>query len=584
LCENVRRRGAVENDGDGHEDRRGAMHALVYPAVLDRPRVTRRTFLTTTSALLLPGSLRAQIGRRETLHNGIVLPAPWPPNRLPPSGVAERPPYLDSPPPVIDISVGRQLFVDDFLIEESSLHRAFHRASYHPDNPVLGPDRDWETRDPYAINTKTEPSQSAMVYSDGVFYDPADQLFKMWYMAGYQQATALATSRDGIRWQRPNLPVVPGTNIVLQHHRDSSTVWLDLDTASREARYKMATFVFEDGAMRLSQSADGIHWRPAGITGPCADRSTMFRNPFRGVWVFSLRADDEGGSGRYRRFLESRSFAQTTWTADDPVSWVGADALDTSRPDLRATPELYNLDAVAYESVMLGLFTVFRGEPRDREKPNDVCVGFSRDGFHWDRSSREPFMSVSERPGDWNFGNVQSAGGGCLIVGDRLYFYISGRQGVPGSNLPGRCSTGLATLRRDGFASLGDEWPKGSPRRVGTNRTSVVTRPLRCRGAHVFVNAECRGDIRVEVLDQQGAVVRGYSAADCVPIRGDSTRHAVAWNTHTTLEAVDRDVIRLRFVLSQSRLYSFWIADSAAARSRGYVGAGGPGFSNSSDS
>ena len=551
--------------------------------MFDLPGVTRRAFLETAASLALAAPARAQAGKRETLYNGIVLPSPWPPQRVPPTRSPERPPYLDSPPPVIDIGVGRQLFVDDFLIEESSLHRTFHRASYHPASPVLQPEREWEVRDQYAIDTNNLPSPTAMVFSDGVFFDPQDRLFKMWYMAGYQQATALATSRDGISWHGPNLPVVPGTNIVLRHQRDSSTVWLDVD-APREARYKMATFMLRgEGAMRLSESADGIHWRPAGRTGPCGDRSTMFRNPFRGVWVFSLRADDERGVRRYRRYFESKSFAHTTWHPGDTVSWVGADRLDVAREDLRTSPELYNLDAVAYESVMVGLFTMYRGEQGDREKPNDICVGFSRDGFHWDRSSREAFISVSERPGDWNFANVQSAGGGCLVVGDHLYFYVSGRQGISGTNLPGRCSTGLAVLRRDGFASLSDEWPAGVPRRVYRHRSSVITRPLRFKGADLFINAAAAGDIRVEVLDRSGSVVPGYAATDCNAVRGDSTRHRVTWRSQTGLAALQGREIRLRFNLTRSRLYAFWIADDERGHSRGYVAAGGPAFTKAYD-
>jgi hypothetical protein len=61
-----------------------------------------------------------------------------------------------------------------------------------------------------------------------------------------------------------------------------------------------------------------------------------------------------------------------------------------------------------------------------------VCVGYSRDGFHWSRPDRQAFLSVSEHVGDWNWANVQSAGGCCLVVGDELYFYVSGRRGVPG--------------------------------------------------------------------------------------------------------------------------------------------------------
>ena len=76
-----------------------------------------------------------------------------------------------------------------------------------------------------------------MVFSDGVVFDPKDRLFKMWYMGGYGMNTCLATSTDGIRWDRPAFDVVKGTNIVLPEGRDSNTVWLDLDGA-REQRHR----------------------------------------------------------------------------------------------------------------------------------------------------------------------------------------------------------------------------------------------------------------------------------------------------------------------------------------------------------
>ena len=50
------------------------------------------------------------------MFNGICLPSTWPPRRNLTHKVT-TPPYLTSPPAVIDISVGRQLFVDDFLVD-----------------------------------------------------------------------------------------------------------------------------------------------------------------------------------------------------------------------------------------------------------------------------------------------------------------------------------------------------------------------------------------------------------------------------------------------------------------------------------
>lgn len=555
------------------------MHAVVYLPVFDPSGVSRRAFLKAAAAgVALPAALRAQSPPRETLYNGIVLPSPFPPRRVPPLFAPEPPPYLAARPAVINIDIGRQLFVDDFLIEESSLYRTFHRATYHAANPVLAPTEPWETRDPHAINTKIQPSQSAMPFSDGVFFDHNDGLFKLFYMAGYQQATALATSRDGVSWRKPRLPIVPGTNIVSAQPRDSSTVWLDHEAASRQSRYKMATYIGSEGSLRLSESADGVRWRTVGRTGPCGDRSTFFRNPFRTQWVFSLRADDPNGIKRYRRYFESSDFASTRWSVDEPVSWTGADSADRKHPDYNSPPELYNLDAVAYESVMLGLFTIFRGEDKTREKPNDICIGFSRDGFHWDRTWRDAFITVSDRQGDWNWANVQSAGGCCLIVGERLYFYVSGRQGIPGTDLPGRCSTGLATLRRDGFASLTDQWPAGVPREIRGDRSSVVTRPLRFRGAHLFVNADAAGDIRVEVLDASGKVIAPFTAAQCEPVRGDATKHRVRWQSAPRLGDLNGQAVRFRFTLTRARLFSFWVADTEAGTSRGFAAAGGPDY------
>ena len=545
--------------------------------------ITRRAFLATAAGAALGARVYAQPAR-EILYNGITLAQPWPPRRSRLSPTPARPPYLASPPAIINIDVGRQLFVDDFLIEESSLHRDFHKADYHPASPLLTPQQPWEIDDPYAVATKTAPSTAAMVFSDGVFFDPADRLFKMWYMAGYQQHTALATSSDGIAWTRRPANVIPGTNIVRKHRRDSSTVWLDLAERDAAARFKMAWTSMEGTPnLHLSTSPDGVHWIDRGDAGPAGDRSTCFFNAFRNRWCFSMRENDPFLK-RIRRYHESASFTDARWSQGEPVQWVGADSLDAVREGGGVPAELYNLDAVAYESLMLGLFTIFRGESSDREKPNDLCVGFSRDGFHWSRPEpREAFIGVSERQGDWNWANVQSAGGVCLVVGDRLHFYVSGRAGVPGTNLPGRCSTGLATLRRDGFASLTDAWPAGRTRPVMRHRDAVITRPVKFVGAHCFVNADATGSLRVELLDREGKTIPGFSADLCEPIKGNRTRHEIRWRSSTPLAELSNTVVRFKFVLDRARLFAFWVSPSSRGESRGYLGAGGPGYAGTMD-
>ena len=74
--------------------------------------------------LLLPIVLPAAVGQNgagETLYNGIRLPSPWPPSLQEIPREPVTPVYLTAPPSVIPIDIGRQLFVDDFLIDTTTL-------------------------------------------------------------------------------------------------------------------------------------------------------------------------------------------------------------------------------------------------------------------------------------------------------------------------------------------------------------------------------------------------------------------------------------------------------------------------------
>jgi hypothetical protein len=534
----------------------------------------RREFCTAAGAFLgsaLLATEPAGLSAGETLYNGIRLPDAWPPpiSELPRDPVL--PPYLQATPRVIPIDLGRQLLVDDFLIEQTTLRRTFHVPKEHADNPLVRPDVDWE---------KKGRGPSAMVFSDAIWYDPGHRLFKMWYLGGYGSGTGYATSEDGLRWQKPELDVRRGTNVVQPETRDSATVWLDPEDADPRRRYKLFRSHGEAGRFGLSVyfSADGMHWGERVLrTGPCGDRTTAFWNPFRKVWVYSLR---NGRGPRCRRYWEVKDLLKgPQWEhLDEPPLWCGSDRLDPQRDDLQTVCQLYNLDCVAYESLLLGLFSIWRGDkniPAGRPKPNEVCVGFSRDGFHWHRPERKPFLAVSETQGAWNWGNVQSAGGCCLVVGDELWFYHSGRAGSPGTGERRDTGggTGVAVLRRDGFASL-DAGPGGG---------TLTTRPLSFRGRHLFVNADAAsGELTAEVLDERGKVLEGLAQADCVPVRADRTRQPLTWKGGDLMRVVGKPV-KFRFHLKGGRLYAFWVSPEESGASHGYVAAGGPGFTRPTD-
>lgn len=153
----------------------------------------------------------------EVLYNGIILPESWPPVIDPADHAPMEVPYLDHRPDVIPIDVGRQLFVDDFLIESTNLRRVFHMPVKYRGNPILKPETELEinaTRITTGLRHGRPGTSAATPKSGGVWWDPEDQLFKMWYEAGWINTIAMATSIDGLHWERPDLGVLPGTNRV----------------------------------------------------------------------------------------------------------------------------------------------------------------------------------------------------------------------------------------------------------------------------------------------------------------------------------------------------------------------------------
>lgn len=486
----------------------------------------------------------------------------------------------DDGKPALSIDIGRQLFVDDFLIEACNLKRTLHTATLHADHPVLEP------ATPMELNAGLRPV--ACPFDDGVFYDPKDRLFKMWYHAGWFDGVAYATSADGLHWQRANLDVLPGTNRVLApqtgYRRDGATVWLDHEAKDPSERFKMFVYFrakdWEGG--QVYTSSDGIHWTLRGRTGPCGDNTCFYYDPFQKKWIYSIRTYDQGV--RVRGYWAHPDFVQgAQWRKEDVTEWLQADALDLPDPALGYPSQLYKFSAVAYESLMIGLFAIFKGPPNEiasKEgipKTIDLNVGFSRDGIHWNRPNHNPFIACSRVPNTWNRGYLHSAGGVCLVIGDHLYFYFGAFSGVSpklGGDIYAGASTGLAILRRDGFASLD----------AGNASGSMTTRPILFSGRNLFVNADTRlGEMRAEVLDMNNKVIAPFSAEDCVPVSMNSTRQAVNWKHRKDLSALAGQRVKLRFHLTNGSLYSFWISPDKSGASYGYVAAGGPDFTGAID-
>ena len=519
------------------------------------------------------------------IYNGIELPAVWPPrDGNPMSTEPMRVPYLEYPPKVIPIAIGRQLFVDNFLIERSDLTRSFHQAQKLASNPVMVP-----------VETDGEGLlRACRLQTGGVFYDPSDRVFKMFYDAGFAGALGLAISTDLLHWSRPNVGGIGGNLLLPRGHGKEGagrerTVWLDLNAQNPNERLKLMSDRFdptlgngetpENMYHTLQTSADGRVWSPIVRTGPAEDYSSFFYNPFRTVWVFSLKAPPGvPRRDRCRYYAEGSDFLGGADWAKSMVYWTNADRLDEPDPKIGDAAQLYCLNAVAYESLLLGEFQIHLG-PDNRicekgrfPKLTELKLGFSRDGFHWARPDRAPFIAATRKEGAWDRAWLHGTAGVCLVMGDRLWFPYTGHSGVAPDGMRGQHwggSIGMATLRRDGFASMD----------AGEKTGMLTTRPLAFKGGFLFVNLDApRGELRAEVLDGDGNVIAPFSAENCVTLRCDQTSQRVVWRDADSLAPLSGRPVRLRFILRNGSFYSFWVTPDANGASHGYVAAGGPGF------
>ena len=159
----------------------------------------------------------------------------------------------------------RRLFVDMYDVDARvNVRRDFHRATKHP-QPVLRQEAPWE-------------HHGGMTAS--VIFDDEEGLFKAWYMAGHYgegvgHVQCLATSTDGIHWERPDLGlhralgstrnniIIPADYHEAQDHWE--TMLKDPDDPDPVRRYKAIGWSSFDGDGPLSgiysaTSPDGQDW------------------------------------------------------------------------------------------------------------------------------------------------------------------------------------------------------------------------------------------------------------------------------------------------------------------------------------
>ncbi len=469
---------------------------------------------------------------------------------------------------------GKELFIDDHIIQElRGARKVLKRALKHPDNPLMVPDRPWETQ---------------KLNRGAVLYDEAEGIFKMWYpyfvkeektAEGWEIEGLLgyATSRDGLVWEKPIINTRDGNNLTdAPVHANPPAVFKDPVDPDPQRRYKMMygdvdPKVPTGWATFVAYSPDGIRWTPEALNPVVPHSDTICSvhwDPRSGNYVSYLRF----GPPNIRLIARTQSEDFVHWSPKLTV-------IRRTRMDEPFATQHYGMKIMPYEGVYIGLLEAYHGQtnepiPADQlwMDKADTQLTFSRNGLTWTRvgpqgaiphdqlelggrdwrsiARESTVLPYGEHEEDWDWGSVY-AFQPPLVVGDQIRIYYLGNTtrhgGVRYHGDTESSGVGLATLRLDGFVSV-------QAAKTGT----LTTRSLVFLGDELEINADAEGGtIRVEVLGPGGKVIEGFGREDCTPLTGDSVRHVLEWNGNRDCHPIQGRPIRLRFHLERAELYSF---------------------------
>ena len=424
--------------------------------------------------------------------------------------------------------------------------RAVESPVKHPGSPLLTPDLPWE---------------HGNMQMFGSVLQAADGRFRAWYEvveAPWTVRLAYAESDDGLRWHKPELDVFRHggrpTNIVFDAQPLGSAV-IEVRQEPRPAyRYKLLTGAEPSGCVAAFHSADGIHWESARMFG---GRVQPVIATAPDCPIGFLRAPD-GRFAAYHRMAGygRRVFRSESW---DFAHWSGEPQM-VLEPDAGDSPQtqFYGLGACAYGPYELGTLWMYATGPDDRGPSKSRGLqtpelAYARAGTAWHRAEPGTAFIPNGATDEWDCGNLQPASQP-VFLDDEIRYYYAGtnvRHSRHWELEPQEAGLGMARLKPDRFVAL----------RAGEGPAKLGTITFRPPSVEVFVNARTAadGEVRVELQDSETRPLRGFTAADCRPITGDSTSHRVEWRGVGQAEAPVGQPTRLRLTARQASVYSVYL-------------------------
>ena len=493
----------------------------------------------------------------------------------------------------IDPYKNKQLFLDDYVIEKlDSLDRILHQPERH--GPVLTPD---VSLGQTQTQTKSIP-----------WWNPDLGLWEWWYWAMYDgidhhnelpskmyalegRVSHYATSTDGFHWDTPEVGLYEFRGSKINNVAyDCSELDLilfhiirdDIDPDPQK-RYKGIFAKSSNLEDRLPGfSHNGFDWKyPDSKPIPSKDTSVFVHDQTNNQFIGTVKHGTEWG----RSIWLSTSPDFIEWT--DPKLVLHSDLIDSKNRKNRVASvvkdanylspplvddndylaEVYLMPVIPYEGIYIGFPMLFN--PAGAIPPphgnftalNQTELTVSRNLHNWDRvANRSLFLDVL--PWDeQTFETAQLSLCGPPIIRDNqlwIYYNASRYRGprelyteIEDQYFEQRGAVCLGKLRLDGFVSLNTQ-----------QSGSIVTKPFLAKGGVLHVNADVsQGNIKAEILDAESfQPINTLSLKNSNPFTGDHISKSLTWQEHD--EIVSEKLVRIRFVIENGDIYSFWFERS----------------------
>ena len=469
----------------------------------------------------------------------------------------------------------RQLFIDNFIIERSiNISKSLH--SPESKGPVLTGDKNFQQT---GVQTRNAPQ-----------WNSQKKAWEWFYWAYYDSSTDArkdhyAISKDGINWDKPDLGLyefngaknmpydLPGGPTIKGRYM----YHILRDEIGRDSSKRYKGF-FGSRDRKIGFSPDGLKWEFPDIPMiPSYDESHLTYDEQSEQFIASVKLHTEWGRSVY--LSTSKDFME--WS--DPKLIFHADEIDNENrikriqfavdhPEYLAPPviedrgytaQVYQMAIMPYQGIYIGFPLIFNpAGPSSNNFTglNQTELTVSRDLYNWERvANRELFLGI-EKWDSKNFCTGQLMPTSRPIIKDdgEIWFYYNAfrHRGLPklfSQSFQKFIETNqtsaicLATLRPDGFVSLDAK-----------NQGIVITKPIKInRNASIHINVDStNGYLAAEVLDPVSMEpLPGYTFENCEKISEDSTDKKINWKTN---DKINNDIVRLKFILEKSSLYSFW--------------------------